>query len=664
MSQSKVFQKKYLNINVEANNAEELLDKIAQLCYDNEICDDKSKVVEKLIQREQLSSTGFENGVAIPHTRFKEIKKSAVLFIRLKKGIEWQAMDGNPSDKFFCILVPEDENVGDEHLRILGILANKLLDQDFIDKISNEKSDSKLFQEINTIFEGDNNTKNSQAPLDEDKDFYVAVSACTFGLAHTYLAEQKLLKYAQENNFNIKIETHGARGDQNIITEEDLQKAKGVLIAVDKNLDLSHIKHNNIYKVRTIDAIKNTEKCFDILKGNIKVKKSKQVLDDFFKIKLHQSASYSVGKTYNIIRLFALITAVFFFASQIKTDSIFINQCLEVLKFMSIPAIPILAALLTFSFTKSEGSASVVGGSLFIVTIYKNLKYFEESKFISIGVMGAIIVSLIAIMYNNYVYKFNSKIFSKNKKLNGGFKWFLQILLVFVTGFASFYLFNPISFANNFLFENIIILDSNHWWFRMIFATLFFGLMVTDMGGPINKWTITFSALFFIDSFSVSPQNPWMTPLTAQVIAISTPGIAVWVRGLLMKNKLSEEEIKLSSKAGKQGFNGISEGALWTIEKYKWKAYVANYLLAIYCGAIIGVFHIKTFGGYNNILGVFFGFSTDNFLQLCGFDLPSFNIGFLILTLTSPIFGGIINCIMFQKNEKIKVKNAKRVQQI
>ncbi|AXK50986.1 fructose PTS transporter subunit IIA [Spiroplasma alleghenense] len=669
MSEKNIFQSQYLETDVEVSGVEDLLEKIAEICLKNNICEDKTELIKKIKEREELTSTGFENGIAIPHTRFKDIKKSAVLFIRLKKGIDWKAMDGNVSDKFFCILVPENENVGDEHLKILGILANKLLDDKFINILSTEKNKNNLFKTINNIFNDEDKKETPKVveSTNSKKDFYVAVSACTFGLAHTYLAEQKLIKFAKENDFEIKVETHGARGDQNIITEEDLKKAKGVLIAVDKNLDLKHIKHENIYRTRTIDAIKNTDKCFEILKGNIKINKTKASIDNFFKLKLHQSASFAAGKTYNIIRLFALIIAIMVFAYKINDESKFLIDSLNLLKYLAIPGIPLIAAFLTFSFTKSEGTASAVGGSLFAITVYKNINYFNNDlikPIASIGIMGAIIITLFAVLYHLYIYKLNSKIFAKNRKLNGGFKWFLQIMLVMLVLVIVFYSFDSISFANNFLFEHIIKLDNDHWWFRTIMATMFFALMVTDMGGPLNKWAITFSALFFIDSFAISPLNPWMTPLTAQVIAISTPGIAIWVRGLILKNKLTSKELELSKTAGKQGFNGISEGALWTLEKYKWKAYLSNYILALYCGFIIGIFHIQTFGGYNNILGVFFGFSTDNFLQLCGFDLPSFNIGFLILTLSSPIFGGIISTLALRNSNENKVKNEKRIQKI
>ncbi|AVP48997.1 fructose PTS transporter subunit IIA [Williamsoniiplasma luminosum] len=635
----KILKKEYIFLDIDLKNADEVFDFIAKTAKENDICDNVLGLIEKLKEREKLSSTGFESGFAIPHTQYEAIKKNAIFFIRLKEGVEWLSMDGQPSRLFFCILVGTNNN-GEEHITILGQIASKLMDQNFITNIQNASSKDGVLE----LFDSQNELETQQNNDTKNQDFYVAISACTFGLAHTYLAEQKLLNYAKEHNFEIKIETHGSQGDKNIITPEDLKRAKGVLIAVDKEINLKHIKHENIYSVRTIDAIKNTKHCFDVLNGEIHRNKTKEQINFFFKVRLQQVSNKSVQLTYNIFRYMALIIGILALISTYLSDTNKINDFINVLSYSRFAVEPIFAYFLIKYLTKSETSAGSISIIIFAMNIYSN---FIQKNNYAYGIIGVVFLLIIVYFWNKYIYVLNQKVI-KDKKIQGGTKWLLQILIVIISLFIVYYTYDWFGKLNDSILLSIMEYDQKHWWFRMIIASVFLFMMTIDMGGPINKWTIIISAILMFESFAINPTKPWLTPITAQVLGITMPGLSLWVRGKILSNKLTENEKASCLNAGKQAYNGISEGAIWSIKEYGWKTHLNNLILAIYCGAVIGLLNIQTYGGYNMFLGAIFGFSTDNIFQLFNLDFKSFNIGFLVLTTTAPIFGGLLSVLTMQ----------------
>ncbi|KRK65489.1 fructose-like phosphotransferase system subunit EIIA [Companilactobacillus tucceti DSM 20183] len=135
-------------MNLEGSTQKEIMESLADLAFNINIINDKSELVKDYLEREEESTTGFGNGVAIPHALSNNIKSATILFGRSSSDIEWDSLDGKPVNTFISLLVPDDQ--ADEHLKLLAKLSRKLVHKDFV-KILKNGSETEVFDAINNI---------------------------------------------------------------------------------------------------------------------------------------------------------------------------------------------------------------------------------------------------------------------------------------------------------------------------------------------------------------------------------------------------------------------------------------------------------------------------------------------------------------------------------
>ena len=219
---------------------------------------DKSKLVEGFIKREEIGTTGFEDGIAIPHAQIDEIIEPAIIIVRSKTKIKWESVDGKPITTAISIQIPKSK-VESTHLDALSKVSTLLLDENFRKTLATSKSTKKIEDLIKNAFE-DKKDNVHVANKNNDK-FIVGVSACATGVAHTYMAKEALEKYGAENGYNVKIETQGQKGQEYKLTDDEIEKADAVLIAADIYVDDERFNGKKLLKVKTNDAISNPGKC-------------------------------------------------------------------------------------------------------------------------------------------------------------------------------------------------------------------------------------------------------------------------------------------------------------------------------------------------------------------------------------------------------------------
>ncbi|WHQ36560.1 PTS sugar transporter subunit IIA [Spiroplasma sp. SV19] len=614
-----------------------LLRFISDFCLENKIAN--REIASILQAREDQSSTGFEHGIAIPHCRSPYIEQTSVLLIKLKQAIDWNVLDRQKTNLFFVLLVAEKEQ-GD-YIDILGMISSLLLDQNFILTLNKSTSPVDLFQIFQQRLQ---DSKQQQSTMMEnDKPFYVAIIACTYGLAHTYLAEQRLITIAKKMNINLKIETYGVKGNLNKITEEDLAQAKGVLIAVDKELDLSYVKHNNIVYQRTIDVVKKPEKGLNELINN-------QGQNNWikFKINSYRYSSYASSKAFNYLHIFSILFGILIYLKitiPSLQNNIFINTNLLIFQCASIIAPCLFGMLLSYLIlNRNELVAGLIGAIIIGYSIYYVI--FQQQG--GIGIFGAVVITIAFSYLYKFLLYFDHFLFKKHDLLFNGFKFFLKLLLGFSLLIIMYFGMDYFIISDKWIFDNFYYYNNRYWWFRWIIAFLFLVGMVWDLGGPINKWTLMFSGIIFYNSIARLnglAQNLTqiyfiITPLTATTLAISLPPACAWMRGIYGFKLLDDNE----KKAWKEAYVGmlrcISEKFYFYKIHYKVRSQVANWLTCLFLAFLIAFFNLQFFGGFGNILGAVFGFSMSDYF---GFG----NITFLIVILATLIVGGFIHLICY-----------------
>ena len=211
---------------------------------------------EGILAREALTSTGLGDGIGMPHSKNTAVKEATVLFAKSNKGVDFESLDGQPTDLFFMIAAPEGAN--DTHLAALAELSQYLMKDGFADKLRQVTSPDQVIE----LFDQASEKAEEPAvvePANEGGDFLVAVTACTTGIAHTYMAQEALQKVAAEMGVDIKGETNGASGVGNKLTVEEIKKAKAVIIAADKAVEMDRFDGKPLINRPVADGIRKTE---------------------------------------------------------------------------------------------------------------------------------------------------------------------------------------------------------------------------------------------------------------------------------------------------------------------------------------------------------------------------------------------------------------------
>ena len=220
-------------INPEIKTKDEAINKLVDLMNNSGNLNDKEEYKKAVLQREELSTTGIGDGIAIPHAKTSAVKKSALSAMILKEGIDYDSLDGEPANLFFMIAATDGAD--NTHLDVLARLSTMLMDFDFKDKLLNASSEEEF---LRLIDEKENEKLNKEEDSNKSGYEVLAVTACPTGIAHTFMAAESLEKKAKELGVSIKVETNGSGGAKNVLTKEDIENAKCIIVAADKNVEM------------------------------------------------------------------------------------------------------------------------------------------------------------------------------------------------------------------------------------------------------------------------------------------------------------------------------------------------------------------------------------------------------------------------------------------
>lgn len=505
---------------------------------------------KEILNREESSSTGLGEGIAMPHAKTSAVNIPCVLFAKSKDGVDFDSLDGEPTYLFFMIAAAEGAN--NTHIETLASLSRLLLKPNFIDNLKKTKNP----EEVISLVEAENedtkekNRKDDsiQDTIGKEKPLIVAVTACPTGIAHTYMAEDALKNMAEKMNVRVRVETNGSDGAKNVLSKEEIKEAVGVLISADKNVEMDRFEGKRLIKTPVSEAIRNPRKLIErtlnkegsIHKAENSVKAEESVERTSLGNKIYKDVMNGVSHMLPFVVGGGILIAVSFMAERTFGSNS------EIFKFlMDIGGkgafsllIPILAGYIAMSIADRPGlMPGMVGGLMAVQT--------------GSGFLGGLAAGFIAGYVVNLLKKATSKI---PRSLEG-----IKPMIIFpvfgllITGIIMYFGVNPIfSGINASMNKALAHLGTGN---AVLLGVILGSMMAFDMGGPVNKAAYTFA----IGVFTSTQMGNFMAAVMAGGMV---PPLAIALATVVFRRKFDTKEIQAGMTNWLLGLTFITEGAI------------------------------------------------------------------------------------------------------
>ena len=523
---------------------------------------DVSGFKKAILDREAKGSTAIGNGIAVPHGKSASVKKAGLVAITCPDGVDYKALDGKPSNLLFMIAAPE--NGADTHLEVLSKLMGMLMDGEFCKKLVEAKSVDeflKLIDSKETEKDAASGAVKSEAPSKAGKKI-VAVTACPTGIAHTFMAAEALELKAKELGITFRVEKDGSGGAKDPLTSKEIEEADAVIVACDKNIDMSQFDGKKVVLASTKDAIHTPEKLFEKAEtasvyhhtGAV-VKKSDDANESVGR-KLYKHLMNGVSHMLPFVIGGGILIAIAFLLDDYSIDpSNFGTNTPVAAWFKTIGGaafgfmLPILAGFIAMSIADRPGLAvGFVGGYL----ASTGATFANPGGDIPSAFLGALVAGFVS----GYLVLWLEKICDKLPKSLEGIK---PVLIYPLAGITMIGLvmcaINPIVGAlNNWISGVLTGMSSGS---IIALGILLGAMMATDMGGPLNK------AAYVFGTAALAQQNEtgWMI-MAAVMVGGMVPPIAIALATLIFPKKFTVAERKAGPVNFIMGFCFITEGAI------------------------------------------------------------------------------------------------------
>lgn len=612
-----LLRKDVMLLDLQATEKKAVIEEMIQSLVEHGYVTDFETFKEGILAREALTSTGLGDGIAMPHSKNTAVKEATVLFAKSNKGVDYESLDGQPTDLFFMIAAPEGAN--DTHLAALAELSQYLMKDGFADKLRQVTSPDQVIE----LFDQASEKAEEPAvvePANEGGDFLVAVTACTTGIAHTYMAQEALQKVAAEMGVGIKVETNGASGVGNKLTAEDIKKAKAVIIAADKAVEMNRFDGKPLINRPVADGIRKTEELINLaLSGNAEVYKAangggaaessneKLSLGGAF----YKHLMSGVSQMLPFVIGGGIMIAIAFLLDQIlgvpKDQLSNLGSYHEIAaQFKAIGGaafgfmLPVLAGYIAYSIAEKPGLVSgfVAGAIASSGASFGGVAYAEGGQKtidlvgVSSGFLGALVGGFLA---GGIILLLRKLLAGLPRSLEGIRSILLLPLLgVLVTGFVMLAVNIPMSAINTALNDFLASLSGSS---AVLLGLLVGGMMAVDMGGPVNK-----AAYVFGTSTLASTVSTGGSPVMAAVMAAGmVPPLAVFIATLLFKHKFTEEERDSGLTNIVMGLSFITEGAIPFGAADPARAIPSFIVGSALTGALVGLSGIKLMAPHGGI---------------------------------------------------------------
>ncbi|MGK7116047.1 PTS fructose transporter subunit IIABC [Streptococcus agalactiae] len=615
-----LLKKEVMIMDLKATSKEAAIDEMITKLVDTGVVTNFAIFKDGIMKREAQTSTGLGDGIAMPHSKNAAVKEATVLFAKSASGVDYEALDGQPTDLFFMIAAPDGAN--DTHLAALAELSKYLLKEGFSDQLRQAKTPD----DIIATFDSNSISQETVAPqtvqsTSKGSDYIVAVTACTTGIAHTYMAEEALKKKAAEMGVGIKVETNGASGVGNKLTSSDIARAKGVIIAADKAVEMDRFDGKPLVSRPVADGIKKSEDLINIILDNkaqtyhAKNQNDKQSGESDGKSGLG-SAFYKhlmggVSQMLPFVIGGGIMIAIAFLFDNIlgvpkdqlsnlgsyhEIAALFKNIGGAAFAFM----LPVLAGYIAYSIAEKPGLvAGFVAGSIASSGLaFGKVPFAEGGKAtlalagVPSGFLGALVGGFLA----GGVILLLRKLLSGLPKSLEGIKSILlyPLLGVLITGFLMLLVNIPMAAINTALNTFLQGLSGSS---AVLMGLLVGGMMAVDMGGPVNKAAYVFGT----GTLAATVANGGSVVMAAVMAGGMVPPLAVFVATLLFKDKFNNEERQSGLTNIVMGLSFITEGAIPFGAADPARAIPSFIVGSALTGALVGLAGIKLMAPHGGI---------------------------------------------------------------
>lgn len=521
---------------------------------------DREAYKKGILAREEMSSTAVGEGIAIPHAKSTAVKAPSLAAMTVPNGVDYEAMDDEPSNLLFMIAAPND---GDVHLEVLSRLMTMLMDEDFKEKLLAAKDKGEFLKVIDDM----EKEKYPDEPKKEVKANgrikILAVTACPTGIAHTYMAAEALEKAGKKMGITIKVETNGSGGAKNVLTKEEIDSCDGIIVAADKTVEMSRFDGKKVIRTKVSDGIKIPEELIKrIESGDVPVyhhtgaKAAEDSSDsESFGRKIYKHLMNGVSNMLPFTVAGGIFIAIAFLVDTIMgapQDSGFGTHTALAGFFKNIGGyafsfmIPVLAGYIGKSIADRPGFlVGLVGG--FLATTGST--FASVTGDVPSGFLGALFAGFVG----GYMMLGVEKLCDKMPKALNGIKPVLIYPLVGLGLIAVIMCaINPfMGMINTGLSNFLNNMGSSS---KIVLGCILGGMMSIDMGGPFNKAAYVFgTAAISSGSYDI---------MAAVMIGGMVPPIAIALSTTFFKNRWTEDERKNGPVNYIMGMSFITEGAI------------------------------------------------------------------------------------------------------
>lgn len=501
---------------------------------------------EAILKRESQSTTGIGEGIAIPHAKTDAVKTPSILFAKSAKGVDYESLDGQPAHLLFMIAASDGTN--NEHLETLSRLSSLLMDTTLRENLLAAQSPEDVIRIIEAKENEEADNEEETANKKDRERLILAVTACPTGIAHTYMAADALQAKAKEKGIAIKVETNGSTGIKNALTAKEIDKATAIIVAADKQVEMSRFDGKHVIKVPVAAGIRKPDELLDRAlnqdapifnvtreySGNTE----EGITENRFKEYFYKPLMNGISNMLPFVVGGGLLIALSFLIGGINAEGLF-AEALNLIGGGNAFAllIPVLAGFIAMGIADRPGLApGMVGG------------FLAASG--GAGFLGGLVAGFLA----GYVVLGLIKLFSHLPQSFEGIKPVLlyPFFSMVIVGFIMIFVVNtPVKW----------IMDGLTAWLNSLSGTniiflgiILAGMMAVDMGGPINKAAFTFG-IAMIDAGHYAPQ-------AAVMIGGMIPPLGLALATTFFKKKFTLAQRDAGKTNFVMGLSFITEGAI------------------------------------------------------------------------------------------------------
>ena len=555
-----LLDKNSINLNASPQNKKEALDQAVELMARSGKINDVEAYRKQVYAREEESTTGVGEGIAIPHGKCSAVNAPGLSAMVIKDGVDFDSLDGEPVNILFLIAAPDTED--NVHMDVLSKLSVLLMDEEFVDSLKKARDVDEF---LSLIDKADKEEKSIDERLQNtgksDRVSILAVTSCPTGIAHTYMAAEGLEKAARKAGCAIKIETRGSGGAKNVLSEEEIKEADCIIVAADAKVPMERFNGKKVIECQVSDGINKADKLIErALKGDAPEYKSDVKNSDSDSTTQKSGAGHRIytqlmnGVSHMLPFVVGggILIAIAFLIDGLCVDMASLSEA-ERANFGTITPVaalfkgiggaafgfmlPVLAGFIAMAIGDRPALAlGFVGG--YIAANGKS------------GFLGALVAGFLA----GYVVVLLRKICDK---LPEALEKIAPVLIypvvgILIIGLCMTYIVEPVMGGINTGLNNFLSGMSST--SRLLLGFILAAMMAIDMGGPFNK------AAYVFGTASIAAGN--YDIMAAVMIGGMVPPCAIALSTLLFKNRYTKEERDAGPTNFIMGLAFITEGAI------------------------------------------------------------------------------------------------------